>query len=275
MGEKNSMSMSDPEAPAMMMKDKVSIKPGYNAGIATQNGIVVGYEISDNANDGVSFKAMLDEAAHNIDQKPQRVCADAGYGNTENYRHLEAEQIENYVKYPGWDKDLKGKRSPYEAESFSYDATRDCWICPQGKTLAFNRIEDRKNRRTGYVEQSREYRASESDCAVCPVKDACTKGAARSIRFNEELRRHRKKVVENLDSPMGQRMRSLRGVEVETVFGIQKWAFGFNRFHLRGKEAVGIEYGMFLTAFNLRRLHQSFCRFLKTGARPAFQLENR
>lgn len=108
-GDKNSMSMSDPEAPAMMMKDKVSIKPGYNVGISIQNGIVTGYEVSDNANDGNSFKAMVTESNTNLETKPQRVCADAGYGNAENYRYLEAEGIEYLCQISGVGQRFKRK----------------------------------------------------------------------------------------------------------------------------------------------------------------------
>ena len=68
---------------------------------------------------------------------------------------------------------------------------------------------------------------------------------------------------------MGIRMRSLRGVEVETPFGIQKHAHRFRQYHLRGLAGATIESGLFLTAFNLRRLHAVFVRYMQTGARPA------
>lgn len=271
LGDKNSMAKNDPEAPAMMMKDKLSIKPGYNVGIATQNGIVTGYEVSDNANDGVSFKSLLVESGGNLETPPQRVCADAGYGTTENYQHLEAQGIESYVKYPGWDKDLKGKRSPFEAESFRYEAHDDTWICPNQKVLSFVRIERRTNKRTGYCDESREYRAKKEDCGACPFKANCTKMEARSIRVNNELRTLRQQAVKNLSSPMGERMRSRRSVEVETIFGIQKHALGFTRLHLRGKMGAAIETGLFFTANNIRRLHKKFVQFLRNEPSPLMQ----
>lgn len=272
LGDKNSMAMSDSEAPAMMMKDKLSIKPGYNVGIAVQNGITTGFDVSNNGNDSVSFKKMLTESQSNTNEKPKRVCADAGYGNNENYQYLEANRIKSYVKYPGWEKDLKGKRSLYAAESFHYHKETDCWMCPNNRVLKFSRILKRENKRTGYVDVSREYQASPEDCSGCPHKESCTKAQARSIRVNKELRRHRKQAVENLNSPMGKRMRSLRGVEVETIFGIQKEAFGFRRFHLRGIEGATIETGLFLTAHNLRRLHQVFIRFMEYGVVPVLKV---
>jgi len=268
LGDKNSMAKTDTDATAMRMKDKVSTKPGYNIGIATQNGITVAYDVSNSSNDGVSFKAVVKEAESNLEQKPDRICADAGYGNVENYQFLEKEKIESYVKYPGWDKDLKGKRRPLEAESFQYISENDVYKCPAGKILSFKRIVERENKKTGYVEKTYEYKAEEADCANCKLKENCTKGSARSIRVNLELKRLRKQTVENLASPMGKRMRSLRSVEVETIFGIHKWSLGFNRFNMRGFQGVSIEYGLYLASLNLRRMHKSFVRFMHYGNRP-------
>ena len=54
---------------------------------------------------------------------------------------MEGEGNDCYVKYPGWDRDLKGACRPFEAESFMCDKTNDQWICPQGKPLSFVRTE--------------------------------------------------------------------------------------------------------------------------------------
>ena len=269
---RNSMGKSDRESSAMMMKDHVTVRPGYNLGIAAENGIVVGYDVSNNSNDGISFQAVLDDAQETLDRKPERVCTDAGYGTVENYKLLEARQIESYLKYPGWDRDAKGTRRPYEAESFTYDGKHDRWICPQDKPLHFQRTEQRRNPRTGYVYAYREYRAEQAVCASCPVKDECTRGKARSLRVSSEIRKHREKALQNLTSSMGKRMRSLRSVEAETPFGVSKNAHRFSRYHLRGRAGAEIESGLFLSAFNLRRLHAVFLRYATTGARPALQI---
>ena len=269
---RNSMGKSDPESSAMMMKDNVTIRPGYNLGIAAENGFIVGYDISNNSNDGVSFAAVLEDARSAVGKSPKRVCSDAGYGTLENYKLLQEAHIDCYVKYPGWNRDLKGTRRPFEAESFSYDAEHDQWICPQGKQLRFLNTRQRTNPRTGYVDTYRLYRAAEQVCAACPVKDDCTRGKARGLQFSPEIRRHRKNALANLASLMGKRMRSLRGVEVETPFGVSKHAYRFRQYHLRGITGAEIESGLFLSALNLRRLHTVFLRYLRTGARPVPQI---
>jgi hypothetical protein len=69
------MARSDPESTAMMMKDGVTIRPGYNLEIASENGIVVGYDVSNNSNDSMSFKPVLDDARSTVGTKPTRRCA--------------------------------------------------------------------------------------------------------------------------------------------------------------------------------------------------------
>ena len=51
LGERNSYSNTDYDATAMMQKDKVLIKPGYNEGIAATQGFIVNYEISQKSSD--------------------------------------------------------------------------------------------------------------------------------------------------------------------------------------------------------------------------------
>lgn len=269
---RNSMGKSDPESSAMLMKDHITVQPGYNLGIAVENGIVVGYDVSNNANDGVSFQAVLDDAANTIGGSPKRVCADAGYGTLENYELLENRRIDSYVKYPGWDRDAKGTRRPYEAESFTYNKHNDRWICPRNTPLHFERIRQQTNPRTGHVSTYREYKAEEAVCTACPVKEECTGAKARGVRVNPEIRRHRENAVKNLTSPMGKRMRSLRSVEAETPFGVSKHAYRFRRYHIRGQAGAAIESGLFFTAFNLRRLYAVFLRYAESGARPALQI---
>ena len=116
------------------------------------------------------------------------------------------------------------------------------------------------------------YEAVQAACVACPVKDKCTRGRARSVHISPDIRRHRQATLANLASPVGVRMRSLRGVEVQTPFAVQKHAYRFQRYHLRGVAGARIESGLFLSAFNLRRPHAVFLRYMTTGARPALRI---
>ena len=49
-------------------------------------------------------------------------------------------------------------------------------------------------------------------------------------------------------------MRSLRPIEVESVFGDIKNNFGVRRFMLRGLEKVTIEWGLYSITHNMRKM---------------------
>ncbi|WP_353743358.1 transposase [Treponema sp.] len=49
-------------------------------------------------------------------------------------------------------------------------------------------------------------------------------------------------------------MQSGHAAECETVFGQTKGNLKFRRFHLRGKEKVGIEWGLLMLGYDFKQL---------------------
>ena len=70
------------------------------------------------------------------------------------------------------------------------------------------------------------------------------------VWINPTLNRYQQQAREKLVSDQGRRLRSRRGVEVETVFGRIKQDWGFRRFTLRGMEKVKTEWGLLCIAHN-------------------------
>ena len=94
------------------------------------------------------------------------------------------------------------------------------------------------------------------NCDNCLLAEKCKKGKLRSIQVNRRLERYKQQARENLTSKKGQKLRKLRNIEVETVFGNIKWNYGFRRFLLRGIEKVNIEMGLLSLAHNFRKLYK-------------------
>jgi Transposase DDE domain len=69
-----------------------------------------------------------------------------------------------------------------------------------------------------------------------------------------QLQAWRQQAKQNLTSDEGKKLRSLRGVEVESVFGRLKEDWGFRRFLLRGIEKVKKEFGLLCIARNMAKL---------------------
>lgn len=257
LGDRNSYSKTDSDASALMMKDGVTIRPGYNEGIAVENGFVLNYEINDKASDNVNFKDIVEGVKDNIEKSPENICTDGAYGNEENYQYLEDEQINSFLKYNTYhkEKSVKWNENRFRQNAFEYVKDKDIYICPNDKELLFDTIR-KEVTKTGYVETKRLYKASEEDCSKCPYKNKCTDGQMRGLYINDNYLRLKENSRENLDSVKGIEMRSRRSHEAETVFGDRKWNHGFKRFHLRGIDNVKIESGLFYSMYNIKKIYK-------------------
>ncbi|MBU0666470.1 MAG: hypothetical protein ABIC91_03555 [Nanoarchaeota archaeon] len=65
----------------MMMKNKLTIKPAYNEGVAVENGFVLNYVVDDNRGDSVSFIPLMKGVIDNLGQTPKNTNSDSAYGN--------------------------------------------------------------------------------------------------------------------------------------------------------------------------------------------------
>ena len=255
---RNSYSKTDPDAIFMRMKDdhlrNGQLKPGYNIQIGTEKQFVVGFSLHQESGDPTCLIPHLEQVKECLDRLPDKVAGDAAYGSEENYAYLEKEQVGNYLKYNSFDKEQKKRYqpNPYKAENMVYDPEQDQFTCPNGKQLDYRWTEHRKTK-NGYVTHQRIYICE--SCESCPLKAECTKATGnRKIQVNFQLWTYRQQAQQNLLSEEGKRLRSERGIDVETVFGRLKEDWGFRRFLLRGLQKVSIEWGLLCMAHNLAKV---------------------
>jgi transposase len=254
---RNSYSKTDVDATFMRMKEDAmkngQLKAAYNIQIGTENQFVVGFSLHQEAGDTNCLIPHLEKVKGWLEKLPLHVVSDAGYGSEENYAYLDREKVGNYLKYAGFDREQKKrfKPDPFKAENMPYDAEKDEFTCPNQQPVKYvtTRKEKTKN---GYWTEQRVYVCS--NCQGCALKDTCTKADKRQMRVNFQLWKYRQQARENLLSPEGQRLRSQRGVDVETVFGRLKEDWGFRRFLLRGLKKVTIEWGLICMAHNLAKV---------------------
>ena len=258
LGDRNSMSKTDPDATFMRMKDDPMrnghLKPAYNWQISTNNQCIVNYDIFQNPTDTLTLPIHTQSYQQLYGDYPDTLVADAGYGSEENYQLLEDHQVEAYVKYNYFHYEQKSKGRIRPKDCFSqqhlyYNEQQDYYVCPMGQRM--EKQYDRKvQKKSGYVQKVRIYQAQR--CQGCPLQGAChkTKGN-RIVQVNQNLKRHRQQAKHRLLSEQGQFYRSRRPVDVETVFGNIKHNKHFKRFSLRGIEKVYIEAGLIAIAHNL------------------------
>ena len=88
-GERNSMSKTDPDATFMRMKEDAmnngQTKPGYNLQIATENQFITDFALFPNPTDTLTFIPFMKSFFHHYHHLPSTAIADSGYGSEENY----------------------------------------------------------------------------------------------------------------------------------------------------------------------------------------------
>ncbi len=258
MGDRKSISKTDPDATFMRMKDdhmlNGQLKPGYNLQISTQDQYILGYTLHQTTTDTATLPVHIESLKDTLGIVPEALVADAGYGSEENYEYLENEGIEAYVKFNYFHKEQsqKWKENPQKLENLYYNEQEDCYFCPMGQRMDLVK-KARRITQNGYVQNKKSYQAQ--NCAGCPMRGPCHKQKTnRIIEVNPQLVRYKQMIREKLNSETGLKYRSQRPVDVEAVFGNIKYNHGFYRFLLRGLEKTEIEIGLISLAQNLRKM---------------------
>ena len=138
------INLTDPEA--RLMKGRQGIVAGYNAQamvspMETDGGatsmLVTAVDVVDAANDNALLVPMMEQAEETTGTRAQMTLADAGYFAAS---HLEecARRDQQVVVSEARQRFLK---DPYHKDRFTYDEHSDSFTCPQGRTLAFVRIQ--------------------------------------------------------------------------------------------------------------------------------------
>ena len=257
-GNRKSMSKTDPDATFMRMKEdhmlNGQLKPAYNWQISTQNQYILGYTMHQDLSDTSTLPTHIESLEYTLGDNPETLVADAGYGSEQNYEYLENKGIEAFIKYNYFQKEQtkKCKEDPRRIENLHYNPDQDCYYCPMGQPMTF--IGTRQNQTAiGYVQNKKVYQAQ--NCKGCPIRGSCHKAKEnRKIEVNPRLIEYKKVIKERLNSERGQHYRSQRPIEPEAVFGNIKNNQGFRRFMLRGLEKVEIEAGLLALAHNLAKM---------------------
>jgi hypothetical protein len=249
--------LTDQDATAMRMKNKVEVLPAYNVMAGSEQQFITGVSVHQNPNDGTCFKDHLEAVLPLQPFKPAHLIADSIFGTEQNYELLKSLEIENYMKFPLYYKEQTKsfKEDAFLKDNFPYDALTDSYLCPDGRQLFFIRQYNETHKRTGYQSTIKEYRST--DCSNCPFYDQCCKATQqqqRSIQINEKLEAHKQQARQNLGTEKGIKLKKQRGVEIESCFADIKHNMGFRRFHLRGLRKVQTEINLVAMAHNIRKI---------------------
>lgn len=269
-GERNSMSKSDPDATFMRMKEDAmnngQTKPGYNLQISAENQFITDYALFSNPTDTLTLIPFLNSFPDRYGHLPSIAVADSGYGSEENYRFMAEAGMEAYVKYNRFhlEQHPRYKPNPFNHDNFHYNAAEDYYVCPMGQHMTRIGTFHLKTS-SGYRSENARYRAQ--NCNGCPLRGLCykAKGDRRTIEVNHRLNGYKRKARELLTSEEGLKHRGRRCVEPEAVFGQMKFNMAYRRFRHFGKDKVTMDFAFFAIAFNIKKMCSKIAKQTQNG----------
>jgi len=259
---------------------------GYNANavVDEEHQVVVHAEAFGDASDSTAMASLLDGTKRNLETignedpiKGQTVSADTGYFSTTNLQACQDAEVDAYVPDPKFrERDVRFaeakrhrratdkrkqqyRKKPskwFTNEDFHYDNSIGKLVCPAGKELYI------KNRNfftpDGFLGVA--YQAPAKACRDCKLRVKCLRNPkskmGRQVHYlsgrrpgalTDEMR-------EKIDTPEGRKIYGKRLAIVEPVFGNIRACKGMDRFTLRGRGKVNIQWTLYCLVHNIGKI---------------------
>lgn len=245
---------------------------GYNsqALVDSKHQVIVHADVFGSGQDSDIVPPVLEGAKESMEEigltrdyfKGKTLTADTGYHSRMNIQKCIDEKIDAYIpdrNFRKRDPRFNGKkgssvRKKYGLKDFKYDEENDNYICPQGSKLRLN-VRCCGSMGTLY----RRYIAGENDCCTCPVKHKCIYGNGHGpkrlmVPIGPDGDNLTKLMVEKIDSEKGRRIYPQRMAIVEPVFANIRTHKGLDRFTLRGKIKVNIQWLLYCMVHNIGKI---------------------
>jgi len=254
------------------MSTSSGVIQGYNsqALVDEKHQIIVHSESFGSGQDYSHVSPMIDGAKENIKAvgkgedyfQGKTFTADANYHSTENLKKCEEEKIDAYIpdvdfrnrdkRFEGQEKYKTEKAARYELEDFVYEKKKDRYICPMGKILT--RMSS-KSLQKGYLQ----YTGKQKECEVCESRSKCIRmpnGRKKclTIPVKEKEINLSKKMRDKIDTKQGREKYERRLAIVEPVFANIRARKRMDRFTLRSKIKVNIQWTLFCAVHNLEKI---------------------
>ena len=195
------------------------------------------------------------------------LTADTGYHSSESIKKCEEEGIDAYIpdkdfrkRHPGLAvkrSSVASRRRKFRSEDFRYDEKTDEYECPMGKRLKLDTAKVKANWGMVY----RRYYADARDCEVCTEREGCIskrgkRGKRRClmIPFAAAGRNYSHEMALKIDTDRGREIYPHRMKVVEPVFANIRTQKRLDRFTLRGKVKVNIQWLLYYMVHNIEKI---------------------
>ena len=258
---------------ALMVSTHGNIQ-GYNgqALVDSKHQVIVHGEVFGEAQDHHLIPPVLDGAKQNMEAIGKRedyfagktFTADSNYHDPTNLMKCDEEELDAYIpdkRFRNRDPRFQDKRRErrkrvdrFTLADFKYNEGSDEYVCPNGKAL---RLQVKKTEVDGVF--YRRYQANADDCKGCELKVRCIRGRNGKRRYlsipvGRAPGNLTGAMAAKVDSEKGRKIYPQRLAIVEPVFANIRTHKGMNRFTLRGKIKVNIQWLLYCTVHNMGKI---------------------
>jgi transposase len=247
---------------------------GYNgqALVDSKHQVIIHGEAFGNSQDFEHVPPVLEGAKENLQQighsedcfSGKILTADSNYHSRTNIGRCEEEGIDAYIpdrffrrrdpRYKPQRRYWPKRKRRFGLEAFTYDNETDRYVCPAGQHL---KLQSKRAKNTGNL--YRRYVADERDCRGCRLRPRCLR--TKSVRYRSlnvpngtEGINFSKQMVAKIDTERGRKIYPQRLGIIEPVFANIRVHKRLDRFTLRGKAKVNIQWLLYCMVHNMEKI---------------------
>jgi len=230
-----------------LVKSRGKIIPGYSVhnSADSKHCLISDFAVTQDAADNNHLSEVSVMAKETLEKETIKVCADAGYYDSDEIKKCEDASITTYLPTPKQrvSKKTNVPEPDYHHDKFKYDQGTDSYKCPAGENLTYY-SKARKNGREILI-----YRTDA--CNDCKYRKLCTT----SKRGRHIQRWEHEDVLETMRDRMAKQPEifKMRKSIVEHPFGTMKKIWGYSTFLLRGLDKVTVEVSLMTLSYNIKR----------------------
>ena len=246
---------------------------GYNgqAIVDSKHQVIVHGEAIGKGLDNDNLPPVIDGAKENLESigkgkdyfEGKIVTADSSYHSVTNINKCNEEKLDAYIpdnKFRNRDKrfatrvNYRPRSKKFTFADFHYDNDKDEYICPNGKRLK-PLVKDGRHK----GKRLKRYVSNQADCRRCDLRVKC-------LRYKDAKCRHlsyyadacgqniSQAMVEKIETSKGRKIYPQRIAIVEPVFANIRVHKAMNRFTLRGKIKVNIQWLLYCMVHNIEKV---------------------
>ena len=175
------MSRSDPDA-ACVRQGSGQSRPRYkhHRVIDDAKGVITATETTPGGiAENKKLMELVDQHEQNTGCRAQIIVADHKYGTSENFVACQQRGITSHMGDALGKAQQAREKSVFGDEVFTYDPSRDVYLCPAGQIL--------KPRRVHSIRRTVEYKSPARICGACVLRAQCTRSShGRTVQRHEK-----------------------------------------------------------------------------------------